>query len=65
MGSQTLQAIGSSASNTSLVVYREGGVVVVFSRENDFEDDVQGDYFFVILTLLLYIWMKWERWYEC
>ena len=58
MGSQTLQAIGSSASNTSLVVYREGGVVVVFSRENDFEDDVQGDYFFVILTLLLYIWMK-------
>lgn len=58
MGSQTLQAIGSSALNTSLVVYREGGVVVVFSRENDFEDDVQGDYFFVILTLLLYIWMK-------
>ena len=55
MGSQTLQAIGSSASNTSLVVYREGGVVVVFSRENDFEDDVQGDHFFVILTLLLYI----------
>ena len=64
MGSQTLQTIGSSALNTWLVVYR-GGVVVVFSRENDFEDDVQGDYFFVILTLLLYIWMKWERWYEC
>lgn len=64
MGSQTLQAIGSSALNTWLVVYR-GVVVVVFSRENDFEDDVQGDYFFVILTLLLYIWMKWERWYEC
>lgn len=55
MGSQTLQAIGSSALNTSLVVYREGGVVVVFSRENDFEDDVQGDHFFVTLTLLLYI----------
>ena len=65
MGSQTIQAIGSSALNTWLVVYREGVVVVVFSRENDFEDDVQGDYFFVILTLLLYIWMKWERWYEC
>ena len=55
MGSQTLQAIGSSALNTWLVVYREGVVVVVFSRENDFEDDVQGDHFFVILTLLLYI----------
>ena len=55
MGSETLQAIRSSVLNTSLVVYREGGVVVVFSRENDFEDDVQGDYFFVILRLLLYI----------
>ena len=39
MGSQTLEAIGSSALNTSLVVYREGSVVVVFSRQNDFGDN--------------------------